>query len=159
MIKWENNTFGTEAKFYPLLYLVPLPLAGICIFLFGYSFVGDFQLWERIVVAGFGAFFLIYFFKSIEAIKISRGTIKNIAFDGKDFRGETFGGDTFEIDKFSEISKNDRFFEKNNVTFLFHDGGKNRVISCYSGYYYLSGKMEGFKNLEKLLSEHVALSL
>jgi len=151
LTKWENKTFGEAGKFYPLLYLAPLPIIGISLFLFGYSFASGFQLWERFVIAGFGLFFMLYVGKSIEAIIITRSTIQEILYDGNTFRGKTFSGKTFEVDKFTEVLEDENFFDKKHIKFLFHENRKNMVLRCDSGNYYLSGSISGIDHLQKLL--------
>ena len=151
MNKWENQTFGDAGKFYPLLYLTPLPVLGSSLFLFGYSFASGFQLWERIVIAGFGLFFMMYFGKAIKAINITRSTIQEIVYDEGIFRGKTFSGKEFEVDKFTEVLESENFFAKKHIKFLFQENGKNVIVRYNSDEYYLSGSIEGIERLQKLL--------
>jgi len=151
LIKWKNQTFGNAGKFYPLLYLAPLPIVGIALFLFGYSFAGGFQSWERFVIAGFGLFFMVYFGKAIEAIIITRSTIQEILYDGNVLFGKTFSGKRFKVDELTEVLENERFFDKKHIKFLFHEESKNLVIRCNSDDYYLSGSIAGIDNLRELI--------
>lgn len=153
MIKWENNTFGKAGKFYPFLYLSPLPIIGISLFLLGYSLASGFQLWERLVVAGFGIFFLIYVVKAIEAIVITRSTIQEISSDGSVFSVKTFSGKHFKVDQFSQIMEDEKFFAKKNIQFLFPANVKNMIVRCDSGDYYISGNIEGIATLRELIKK------
>lgn len=150
MTKWENNSLGKAGRFYPLLYLAPLPLIGFSLALFGYAVTGNFQLWERILVAGFGVFFMAYFVRSIEAICVTRSTVQEIEYDGKAFRGKTFSGKSFEVNRLSSIFEDEGFFAKKNIKFLFKDNG-NLIIKSGSETYYLSGSMEGISTFRELL--------
>jgi len=145
LVRWENNTFGKAGQFYPLLYFAPAPVIGVSLFLFGYSFSSDLQLWERLVVAGFGIFFLIYFFKVVEAIIITRSTIRQIVNDDNIFHIKTFDGKTFEVNRFSKVMEDDDFFAKKNIRFLFPDDTKNMIVRCNSKDYYISGSIEGIE--------------
>jgi hypothetical protein len=158
MSKWENKTFGKAGKFYPILYLLPLPILGVALFLFGYSFASGFQPWERMVVGGFGVFFLIHFVRAIEAIVISRSTIQEITTDNTIFHVKTFGGSDFKVKQFSKIVEDDAFLAKKNLRFLFPNESKNIIVNCDSRNYYISGNTEKFETLRAALnaaSEHI----
>ncbi|MGI2030376.1 hypothetical protein [Endozoicomonas acroporae] len=154
MIKWENKNLGEAGNYYPILYLLPLPLIVSSLILFGYSLYDGLQILERLVSIGFGLFFLVYFGKAIEAIIITRSTVQEIIYDGGLIRGKTFSGITFEVNRCSEIMRNEDFFAKKNIKFLFPQN-KNLIIKCGSVEYYLSGNIEGIDKLLQLLTSPV----
>lgn len=143
LTKWENQVFGDAGKFYPLLYLTPLPIADIALFLFGYSLSSNFQLWERFVVAGFGLFFMMYIGKAIEAIIITHSIIQKIIYDRNVLCEKTFSEKTFEVDECTEVLEDGSFFEKKHIKFLFQKNSNNMIVRCNSGDYYLSGSIAG----------------
>jgi hypothetical protein len=149
--KWKDKTFGDAGKFYPLLYLTPLPILGSSLFIFASLFANGFQLWERIIITGFVLFGMMYFGKAIEAINITRSTIKEIVYYEGIFRGKTFSGKEFEVDKFTEVLESENFFAKKHIKFLFQENSKNMIVRYNSDEYYLSGSIEGIERLQKLL--------
>lgn len=158
MEKWENISLGKSGRFYPLVYLAPLPIIFVGFLLLTYSFYGEFHLLESLIIAGFGVFFLVYFFKGVEAIKITRSSIKEISLRNNKFHVHTFGGKVFEVDQFKEVIDGNDFFSKKNIRFMFPADVKNIIVRCDLGEFYISGNIVGIEVLRTALKEKLSIN-
>ena len=159
MNRWENTSFGKAGRYYPILYLVPIPLLGVAWLLFGYALLDGFQLWERFVIAGFGLFFFVYFIKGIEAILITRSSIKEISVKNNELTIHTFGGKVLKIDRFEAIFATNDLFSKKNIQFMFAADVKHIIVRCESGNYYIAGDLDGIETLREALHRGSGLAL
>lgn len=155
MNNWVNTSFGNAGKFYPLLYLVPVPLLGVAIFFLSYSFSSELQQWERVVIIGFSIFFFIYFIKGIDAIKITRLAIKKIFITRNNITVNTFGGKEFKIGGLKKVVFGSDIFTKNHIQFMFPIDKKNIIIQTDVGEFYISGNISGIEELAQVLEELV----
>ena len=152
MSKWKCTSFGKSGRIYPLLYVAPLPLLGVALCLIFSGLSNEFKHWEKIIVSGFGLFFLVYFFRALQAIRITRSTIQEICIKGTSILFRTFGGETFEVKSFQEIIEGDKqFFSKQNIAFLFPPERNHLILRCEFGEYYISGAIKRFDSLSKAL--------
>lgn len=148
---WENLYFGKKGRFFPVAYVIPVPILAMAVVLLAFSFADGFHAWERIVIFGIGILFLAYFCRSLEAIAIFHSTIREVTIKRDTFCLKTFGGKTIEEKQFATIEEDCILHKKRNTQFLFPESPRSLVIKFNSKRYFLPSSINDFCALRERL--------
>jgi hypothetical protein len=145
-----NTVLGSNGKFFPLIYFLVISIFTSGIILLWAGVYGKYLLVERAGVIGAACFLIYYCAIGIQAIDISKRTVKSISTEGNIFHCTTFG--RIEIDCLkSSISKaNDNELSSRAIRFMFPENLQHYSIFSGKKTYFISGSM---KNIESLLNE------
>lgn len=144
--QWNNNRFGKKGFFYPLLYLLPTPLLLYLIMFLNVLIFYEADLLTNMVMlfVSLGVVYLII--RMCESISFASSLIKQVNYDGDGFIAKSFGGRKFRLDRHVTFFRDDDFFSKETVKFLFPKSN-NFVLRVNDKEYYLSGAMDNADEL------------
>src|SRR5690554_28267 len=144
--EWKNNKFGKNGFYYPLLYLLPIPLLlNLAVFLWALFFVEAEPFTNAVLL--FAALVMCIFIARIcKGINVGRSLVKQVRRDDKGITANSFSGKVFVLDKHVTVSRDEEFFSRKYLRFLFKEDN-NFVLKVSNKAYFLSGEMDNMDEL------------
>lgn len=145
LMEWKDPSFGKKHNYFWITYAAALTLLAAS----GLGFFGIVKTESHVEVVAVGLatlFFLVFFIRAVEAIRIATYCVRTISIRNGLIQLKTFGG-IQRSGKLLQVEPENHDTLKASVRFLFPASKKNMALRLDSGRFLISANMENHSSL------------